>query len=93
MPVEVAQVNRSLKALWEQEGDVLTKASLINFAVYSEAPDALSVNTQLMEEITREHACRVILLAANPAAAKTQGTSVDQRTLSRHAGRSQTGLQ
>lgn len=70
MPVEVAQVNRSLKALWEQEGDVLTKASLINFAVYSEAPDALSVNTQLMEEITREHACRVILLAANPAAAK-----------------------
>ena len=70
MPVEVAQVNRSLKALWEQEGDVLTKASLINFAVYSEATDALTVNTQLMEQITREHACRVILLAANPAASK-----------------------
>ena len=70
MPVEVAQINRSLKALWEQEGHVLTKASLINLAVYSEAPDALSVNTQLMEEITREHACRVILLAANPAASK-----------------------
>ena len=70
MPVEVAQVNRSLKSLWEQEGNVLTKASLINFAVYSEAPDALSVNTQLMEQITRQHACRVILLAANPAASK-----------------------
>jgi glucose-6-phosphate dehydrogenase assembly protein OpcA len=70
MPVDVAQVNRSLKTLWEQEGNVLTKASLINFAVYSEAADALSVNTQLMEQITREHACRVILLAANPAASK-----------------------
>src|ERR1700738_33621 len=70
MPVEVAQINRSLKALWEQEGNVLTKASLINFAVYSEAPDALSVNTQLMEQVTREHACRIILLAVNPVASK-----------------------
>ena len=70
MPVEVAQINRSLKALWEQEGNVLTRASLINFAVYSEAPDALSANTQLMEQVTREHACRIILLAANPAASK-----------------------
>ncbi len=70
MRVEVAQVNRSLKALWEQEGNVLTRASLINFAVYSEAPDALSANTQLMEQVTREHACRIILLAANPAASK-----------------------
>ncbi|MBV9130692.1 MAG: hypothetical protein JO298_09950, partial [Verrucomicrobia bacterium] len=48
MPVEVAEVNRSLKVLWEQEGNVLTRASLINLAVYSEAPDALSANTQLM---------------------------------------------
>jgi glucose-6-phosphate dehydrogenase assembly protein OpcA len=70
MLVEVAQVNRSLKALWEQEGQLLTRASSINLAVYSEAADALTVNTQLMEQITREHACRVILLAANPAASK-----------------------
>jgi glucose-6-phosphate dehydrogenase assembly protein OpcA len=70
MPVEVAQVNRCLKALWEQEGNVLTRASLINFAVYSEAADALSVNTELMDQITREHACRIILLAVNPAASK-----------------------
>ncbi len=70
MPVEVGNVNRSLQVLWEQEGNVLTRASLINFAVYSEAPDALSVNTQLMEQVTRDHACRIILLAANPAASK-----------------------
>jgi glucose-6-phosphate dehydrogenase assembly protein OpcA len=70
MPVEVAKINRSLTQLWEQESDQLSKASLVNFAVYSEASDALSFNTQLMAEVTRQHACRVILLAANPSAQK-----------------------
>jgi glucose-6-phosphate dehydrogenase assembly protein OpcA len=70
MPIEIGKINRSLSQLWEQEGDQLVKASLINFAVYSEAADALTYNTNLMEEITREHACRAILLAANPLAPK-----------------------
>jgi glucose-6-phosphate dehydrogenase assembly protein OpcA len=69
-PVEVSQINRSLSSLWEQEGHVLTRASLVNFAVYSEAPDALSSNTELMGRLTRDHACRVILLAANRAERK-----------------------
>jgi glucose-6-phosphate dehydrogenase assembly protein OpcA len=69
-PVEVSQINRRLNELWEQEVDVLTRASLVNFAVYSEAPDALSANTELMAQLTQEHACRVILLAANSAAAR-----------------------
>jgi len=69
-PVEVSEINRKLNELWEQEADVLTRASLVNFAVYSEAPDALSANTELMAEVTEEHACRVILLAANRAASK-----------------------
>jgi glucose-6-phosphate dehydrogenase assembly protein OpcA len=70
MPIEIGKINRSLTQLWEQEGDQLVKASLINFAVYSEASDALTYNTNLMAQITREHACRVILLAANPLAPK-----------------------
>jgi glucose-6-phosphate dehydrogenase assembly protein OpcA len=70
MPIEVAKINRSLTQLWEQESDQLSKASLVNFAVYSEASDALSFNTQLMAEVTRQNACRVILLAANPSAQK-----------------------
>ena len=70
MPVEVSKINRSLTQLWEQESAELSKASLVNFAVYSEASDALSFNTQLMFEVTRQHACRVILLAANPSALK-----------------------
>ncbi|MFZ0504533.1 MAG: glucose-6-phosphate dehydrogenase assembly protein OpcA [Chthoniobacterales bacterium] len=70
MPIEIGKINRSLTQLWEREGDQLVKASLVNFAVYSEASDALTYNTNLMEEITREHACRAILLAANPLAPK-----------------------
>jgi glucose-6-phosphate dehydrogenase assembly protein OpcA len=70
MPIEIGKINRSLTQLWEKEGDQLQKASLVNFAVYSEASDALTYNTNLMAEITREHACRVILLAANPVAQK-----------------------
>jgi glucose-6-phosphate dehydrogenase assembly protein OpcA len=70
MPIEIGKINKSLTRLWEQEGDQLVKASLVNFAVYSEASDALTYNTNLMAEITREHACRVILLAANPLAQK-----------------------
>ena len=70
MPIEIGKINRSLTQLWEQEGTNLVKASLVNFAVYSEAPDALTYNTRLMAEITREHACRVILLAVNSAAQK-----------------------
>lgn len=70
LPVDVSKIGRSLKQFWEQGGEMLTKASLINFAVYSEAQDALSSNSRLMAAITRDNACRVILLAANPAAAK-----------------------
>jgi glucose-6-phosphate dehydrogenase assembly protein OpcA len=66
----VSKINRSLKRLWEQDAGVLTRASLINFAVYSEASDALNFNTELMAEVTREHACRVILLAADPLASR-----------------------
>jgi glucose-6-phosphate dehydrogenase assembly protein OpcA len=70
LPVEVSKINRSLKQLWEQEEEGLTRASLINFVIYSEAMDALNVNTRLMAEITREHACRGILVAANPDASR-----------------------
>jgi hypothetical protein len=68
MPVDVTGINRGLKQIFEQEGEVLTRASLVNFAVYSEAPDALSFNSRLMSGVTQDNACRVVLLAVNPAA-------------------------
>jgi glucose-6-phosphate dehydrogenase assembly protein OpcA len=69
-PVEVENIGAQLKQLWEQGGETLTRASLVNMAVYSDAPDSLARNTQLMSEITQDYACRGIVIAANSRAPK-----------------------
>jgi glucose-6-phosphate dehydrogenase assembly protein OpcA len=68
MPVEVGKIDRELKKLWEVSEDAMTRASLINLALYSEAPGSLSENTQLISRITKRHACRAIVIGANPGA-------------------------
>ncbi len=67
MPVELGKIDRELKKLWEQGGEMMARASLINLAVYSEAPDSLSANTQIIARITEDHACRAIVIAAAPS--------------------------
>lgn len=68
MPVEIGKIERELKKLWEQGGEKMTRASLINLAVYSEAPDSLGANTQIVAQITEDHASRAIVIAADPTA-------------------------
>ncbi|MDQ6764912.1 MAG: glucose-6-phosphate dehydrogenase assembly protein OpcA [Verrucomicrobiota bacterium] len=68
VPVELGNVERELKKLWAEGGDVMSRASLINLAVYSEAPDSLAANTKIISELTEEHACRAIVVTADPAA-------------------------
>ena len=68
LPVEVGKIDRELKKLWAEGGAAKTRASLINLAVYSEAPDSLAQNTKIISEITEDHACRAIVIAANAAA-------------------------
>ena len=68
LPVEVAQIDRELKKLWDASDGVMTRASLINLAVYSEAPDSLGKNTAIIAQITENHACRAIVIAADPTA-------------------------
>jgi glucose-6-phosphate dehydrogenase assembly protein OpcA len=72
MPVEIAKIDKELKKLWEESGGAATRASLINLAVYSEAPDSLGKNTALISEITEDHACRAIVIAADPAAPQSE---------------------
>ena len=60
--VPLSSVGRELKKLFSSDKAV-TRASLINFAIYSEQPDSLSANTELIREVTREHACRALLVA------------------------------
>jgi glucose-6-phosphate dehydrogenase assembly protein OpcA len=65
VPVELDKIGQELKKLWEQGEGAITRASLVNLAVYSEEPDSLESNTQLIEKITENHACRAIVIEAN----------------------------
>src|SRR4051812_20784222 len=71
-PVELGQIARELKKLWESSGGTKSRASLVNLVVYCEGTDALQSNTALISEFTQDHACRAILVA-NEAAAAEQG--------------------
>ena len=43
----------------------------MNFAIYSEYPDTRAKNTEGIREITREHACRAMLIAGPPCDSRT----------------------
>ena len=64
--VPLREIDRSLKKLWESN-KAMTRASLMNFAIYAECPGSLAGNTELIRELTREHACRALLIAVEPA--------------------------
>src|SRR5438270_2162267 len=68
LPVEIGQIDRALKKLWTDNEGVKTRASLINLAIYSEAPGSLPQNTEIISKITENHACRAIVIGADPNA-------------------------
>src|SRR5436190_579271 len=68
MSVGIGKIDAELKRLWAESGSVMTRASLMNLAVYSEALGSLPLNTKLIFEITEDHACRAIVINANPDA-------------------------
>lgn len=65
VPVEVGSIDPGLKKLWQESEGAMTRASLMNLAVYSEEPGSLTKNTQLMARISENHACRAIVIEAN----------------------------
>jgi len=67
-PVEIGQIGKELKKLWEADGGAATRASMINFAVYCEGADAGERNNEFIVEFTRDHACRALLVIAEPRA-------------------------
>ena len=68
-PVEIGKIEQELKKLWREGEGAMTRASLMNLAVYSEEPGSLQNNTQLMARITENHACRGIVIEADCDAA------------------------
>lgn len=71
LPVELRQISRELKKLWEASGGAKSRASLVNFVVFNPGTESLDENTRLISEFTRDHACRAMLLATEPSAEKS----------------------
>ena len=63
-PVAISDISAELKKLWQEGEGAMTRASLINLAVYSEKPGSLEKNTQLIAKITENHACRALVIGA-----------------------------
>ena len=63
--VPVHAIDRELHKL-RAEDESRTHASLINLVVYSEKPGALLENSAIVRHLTREHACRAILVEVDP---------------------------
>jgi len=68
LPVEIGRIDKELGKLWESSDDTKTRASLINLVIYTEDPEALDSNTELISTIATQHAFRAILILANPRA-------------------------
>ena len=72
--VPIANVTKALRDLWSDETGK-TRASLINFAIYSEDATSLERNTESLARLTREHACRSLLILNLPGDHKPQTTA------------------
>jgi len=87
LQVELGKIDSELKKLWAQSEGAMTRASLVNLAVYSEAPGSLEKNTQLIAKIAENHACRAIDIGAD---CKTKEDRVEA-WISAHCHISRTG--
>jgi len=71
LQVEIGSIDRELKKLWEQGESALTRASLVNFAVYCHGRESMVRNTALISQLMQSHACRAILIGVEPEVPKT----------------------
>jgi len=67
LEVPLSRVDKALAELWESDS-AKTRASLINFALYTENAADLARHMELLETITAEHACRALLILNLPDA-------------------------
>jgi len=67
--VAIGSVDKELRLLWEED-KASTNASLMNLAVYSEEDGAILKNSEIVQAITREHACRAILISIDRGASE-----------------------
>src|SRR6266853_6975383 len=89
LQVELDKIDSELKKLWAQSEGAMTRASLVNLAIYSEVPGSLEKNTQLIAKIAENHACRAIVIGAD---CKAKANRVEA-WISAHCHVSRTGSQ
>lgn len=65
--VPISGIEKALAALWEND-EASTKATLLNLVCFSTKADSLLENDRVAAELTRDHACRVLLIEATPGA-------------------------
>ena len=65
--VPVSGIEKALAELWEND-EASTKATLLNLVCFSTRAGSLLENDRLAAELTRDHACRVLLIEATPGA-------------------------
>jgi glucose-6-phosphate dehydrogenase assembly protein OpcA len=75
IPVEIAQIERRLRSLWQEGGDALGRACLFNLIVWSENDADTDRVTPIIAELTLRHPCRAIVLLAEPDRAGTSLTA------------------
>ena len=80
LEVPVSQIEKELRKLWDQD-EARTNASLINLVVFSEKPGALLENSAIVRDLTREHACRAILVEIDRAIAVSVKSLAHRRAL------------
>jgi len=67
--IPIGNIDAELRKLWLAD-EANARASLTNFAIYSERDNAIEEDTELIEAITAKQACRAILIHADPTCAE-----------------------
>lgn len=65
--VPISKIEKALAELWEND-EASTKAMLLNLVCFSTSTGSLLENDRVAAELTRDHACRVLLIEASPGA-------------------------
>ncbi|GEP44562.1 glucose-6-phosphate dehydrogenase assembly protein OpcA [Brevifollis gellanilyticus] len=63
--VPLSKIDHALQEIWASD-EAKTRASLINFAIYSEDPEMLPRNNDRLARITADHSCRAMLITCLP---------------------------
>jgi hypothetical protein len=63
--VALPKIDRALQEIWSAD-EAKTRASLINFAIYSEDPESIASNNEHLARITSDHSSRALLITCMP---------------------------